>query len=423
MQDGPLSLWGDEEPDPIVAAQNVDEGWFIDRRSLFTDEGLTWFQVFYQHDGEKWDRKLQIQIGESYRTLQGISPPQTHKEAVNSSQTMLKTLERMGTLTLEKREGNNYLIVTPLGRQVHILLQSLPHLYVALPRLILQVLVEYQMYNPTLPAKQTRDFAIFPYWFTFYVMRHCDNYLTDDEFLRFVYKARHTDQADEIVDKIHSYREMLHGGASKEELDKLATALDPERHRRNYFLQPLKYCEVILTEGSSSNGNVYRLHPMFYTFIDTLLTKRPHFRGDLTRRAWMALYGRSVPLQPPPRQVKVIQVTHPIRALSVTSWIVSPQEIYSHSIAQDDLLYFLYPRTADEIHMDISRWIFQVIAIHFEEPVDGACTVELRSAWLVTDPNALQSKFRLLEEQQITDSKPARENDLLTFIEGEEKSI
>ena len=113
-----------------------------------------------------------------------------------------------------KNRKNNQLFFefTPAGEQAIQLLQHSPDYLKFLPYFIIEILLRYKQDNPAQTRRNAEETNIFPYRTFFAILRKCDNYITEDEFQRFLVKLTDQEQLPETINTINKYREDLKSG-------------------------------------------------------------------------------------------------------------------------------------------------------------------------------------------------------------------
>jgi hypothetical protein len=178
-----------------------------------------------------------------------------------------------------------------------------------LPYFILEIITRYQQFNP---GRQGTDYLsggdVFPYWTFFKVIRSCDDYITEDEFRRFLVKISSQDQVDSVIETIRKYREDLKKEVSRVVLEeRYGKPIEGTPARPLYFMhragEGLRnisnfHYGIIIKDPDKScplGTDIYRLNSMYGEFIDYLIANKPqNLPLDIDAKQWFAHYGAPV---------------------------------------------------------------------------------------------------------------------------------
>lgn len=274
--------------------------WRHTRDSLLTPSALQMFQILSTYDGKKFDKDS---IDEEYLRAKGHSGAEISRHG-GIIGTQIGAFQEAGWVELEGTGDDRIVRITDAGRQALLVLQKAPDFLKAAPSFVTHLLSRFQLNNPARPGASRnavydamlQDSDIFPYWTLFKILRECDNYLTADEYRRFVIKLHKSEQITDTIRSIKAYRKDVEAGLNSDQLDaKYGKPLTGAISEPKYIMGRLgtqvgKNPPVVEKDGASK----WKLHSAYLPMIDEILRNEPVFREHLTEHSWMAEHGTPV---------------------------------------------------------------------------------------------------------------------------------
>lgn len=269
-----------------------------------TASAINQLSVLYNMKGQVYNETFKREADNGRRVLAGDAPQSTGK--LSSLETYITAFEQQGWTQRIERNDELIFDFTPAGEQAIRLLTVVPDYLKFLPYFVVEVMARYKQDNPAQGRRNAEETNIFPYWTFYKIIRECDNYLSEDEFRRFLVKIADRSKVDEVIEKIKSYRGDLSDEQSVQQLDETyGEALNDTKARPLYFmhrageaighLQNFEY-GVLEKEGRCPlNTQIYNLNESYLPFIDHVIANEPpNLPNDLTQNDWFAYYGTSV---------------------------------------------------------------------------------------------------------------------------------
>ncbi|MDZ4452207.1 AlwI family type II restriction endonuclease [Bacillus cereus] len=260
--------------------------------------------ILYELKGQVYDQSFKRNADNKRRVLNGQAALTTGK--LSSIETYITAFEQQGWTQRIEKNNQLFFEFTPAGEQAIQLLQHSPDYLKFLPYFIIEILLRYKQDNPAQTRRNAEETNIFPYRTFFAILRKCDNYITEDEFQRFLVKLTDQEQLPETINTINKYREDLKSGKQKPELDILyGSAINETKARPLYFMHRAgeslnkigNFAQgIILKNGNCAlNTTIYQLNTNYYPLVDYLLEKGPvDPPTSLSKNDWFAYYGAPV---------------------------------------------------------------------------------------------------------------------------------
>lgn len=260
--------------------------------------------VLWDMDGREYNHDFREEADERHRILQG-----TKRKSVKLSkvETYITAFEEQGWTSRVIENGKKVFRFTDAGKQAYMLIKKVPDYLKFFPYFLTEILSRYQQWNPSRRGESYLSRGdIFPYWALFRIMRECSNYISEDEFRRFLVKIAHMKEIPDTIIKIQEYRKRLADNPSVEEIDREfgdPVSGTPARplyfmHRAGVGFENFSQADsgIILKQGQGPLGTtIYRLNADYEAFIDYMLSKQPeNLPEGINVNQWFAHYGAPV---------------------------------------------------------------------------------------------------------------------------------
>lgn len=250
-----------------------DAYWFFPKgRQVDTPEFGQIVSVFAEFDGKPWDpAAILARLKQKQLSHGDTAVPRMIKRAIES----------MGLCVIDEERG---VFLTPLGRKFLEQNQD--------PEALEQHLWRYQFPNPLNP--RARGIRLTPHTFLLEVLLSCDNYLSHDEFVLFVSRARRQSDKRQVVQRIKAWRRLNADKKAEiiDELPRLYRTVDGNSSYALGFHRCASYVLPVTLPGESKSG--LRLDD---TRLEWLRKKLKRHRGPIAQieydegNDWVAALG------------------------------------------------------------------------------------------------------------------------------------
>lgn len=269
-----------------------------------TSHAINQLTVLHSMKGRVYNEAFKREADNSRRLLIGKQPQTSGK--LSSLETYITAFEQQGWTKREQKEGSQIFDFTPAGEQAIKLLTHVPDYLKFLPYFVAEVMARYKQDNPAQTRRNIEQTNIFPYWTFYKVIRECDNYLSEDEFRRFLVKMTDRSRVAETIESIKGYRADLNAGFGPQQLDdKYGQALTDTKARPLYFmhrageaiggLYNFEYGIIIKDGECPLATQKYKLNQGYNAFIDYLIANEPvDLSNDIDKNDWFTYYGAPV---------------------------------------------------------------------------------------------------------------------------------
>lgn len=269
-----------------------------------TASAINQLSILKDMKGQIYNETFKRNADNGRRVLAG-EPEQTTGK-LSSLETYITAFEQQGWTKRYEIDREIYFDFTPAGEQALQLLTVLPDYLKFLPYFVAEVISRYKQDNPAQGRRNNEVTNIFPYWAFYKIIRNCNNYISEDEFRRFLVKITNSSQIDEVIEKIKNYRKDLNNDIDIIELNEVyGNSINDTKARPLYFmhrageaigkLHNFNY-GILKKSGKCSLGTqIYELNENYSTFIDYIISNEPpNISDDLTQNEWFSYYGVAV---------------------------------------------------------------------------------------------------------------------------------
>lgn len=269
-----------------------------------TAAAINQLSILYNMRGQEYTEDFKRRADNERRVLLGQQAQETGK--LSSVETYITAFEQQGWTQRITGETSITFDFTPAGEQAILLLTKVPDHLKFFPYFIAEIIARYKQDNPAQGRKNPGSTDIFPYWTFYKIIRECNDYLSEDEFRRFLVKMENRNQITQTIEDIHKYRDDLDNHIQLQEIDqKYGGANNETKARPLYFMHRageglgkvgnFNY-GIIETDGRCPLGTTkYILNESYCEFVDYILDNEPPgLPNDLSRNDWFSYYGAPI---------------------------------------------------------------------------------------------------------------------------------
>jgi len=255
-------------------------------------------------NGKDYDHAFREEADGRHRILQGTK---RSSQKLSKVETYITAFEEQGWTSRIDEGGRKVFRFTEAGEQAYVLIKYAPDYLKFMPYFLIEIITRYQQWNPSRRGETYLDKGdIFPYWTLFKIMRDCSNYVSEDEFRRFLVKMTHMNQIPDVVTDIKSYRNRLLQHPSTSEIDKeFGRPVEGTPARPLYFMHRAGIgfenfsqtrTGILVNDGLCPLGTpIYRLNSNFEAFIDHMIKNPPaNLPQTINVNQWFTHYGAPV---------------------------------------------------------------------------------------------------------------------------------
>lgn len=170
--------------------ENQDNIWTNAQYCTLTPSAINLLTVLFDMDGREYNYDFREEADRRHRILQGTKRT---SQKLSKVETYVTAFEEQGWTSRVEENGRKIFRFTEAGKQAYILIQHAPDYLKFFPYFLVEIVTRYQQWNPSRMSETYLSKGdIFPYWALFKIMRECSNYVSEDEFRRFLVKQGHS---------------------------------------------------------------------------------------------------------------------------------------------------------------------------------------------------------------------------------------
>jgi len=293
--------------------ESPDSIWTNAQYCTLTQSAINLLTVLWDMDGREYNYDFREEADRRHRILQGTA---RKSPKLSKVETYITAFEEQGWTSRVVENGKKIFRFTEAGKQAYMLIKHAPDYLKFLPYFLVEIITRYQQWNPSRRGESYLSKGdIFPYWALFKIMRECSNYISEDEFRRFLVKITHMKQIPDVVTKIKKYRKKLSKKVPIKEIDReFGEPIRGTPARPLYFMHRAgvgfknfsqNRSGIIVKEGRCPLGTpIYHLNQDYEAFIDYMLSHPPrNLPKDINVNQWFAHYGAPVMINIAPQDL------------------------------------------------------------------------------------------------------------------------